>query len=248
MKSRKFRYRELLAVVALAVALETGDAATDGDSPALFRTLGLNYSSNDFFYVKDGEEIAVTITQDARSGFFLRPKGDDLELFQNTTLPDGSRKKTPVLRVSLKPGGELPLLIFSPPIEGRQAPAIEVLDDSIEEFPAGSYRVLNRLKAGVGIIAGQERGEVDANGQKVFSPRIAAPARTILFQAFVNTPQGPQMIFSNNWAFSELLRTLVIVAAPPDSHQELPVFRRIVEPADVLLSARPAPTPIDAQP
>lgn len=227
-------------ILSVVIGLAAGPAAAGASKPGMFRTLGLGVSGEALFYSLDGQDVPVTVTADARSGFFLCPPVESVEFYKKVARADGTEQRVPVARAVLAPGGSLPLLVFLPARKGEMELAVEVLDDSLSEFPAGSFRVLNRTEANMGIIIGPAKSEIPALMSKVLSG--PGGGSTVFFQGYLLSPAGGRLIFSNNWAFNERLRTLVVIA-PSASPTEPPSFRRIVEPAEVVNNARPASTP-----
>lgn len=215
------------SLATLIICLVTGFAAhgeepAEGKQPPGFRTLGLGYSSGDLFYSHANQDVPLPVTEDSRSPFLPRPAGSSLAFYRMEKLPDGTSKRVPAGTAEISSGGRLPLLIFSP--SGK----VEVLDDSLEVFPGGSYRVLNRLGEDLGALLGTSPTRVPAYSGKVIDGTGQKKGNTLFVQMYLLARSPQTLVFSNNWAFSPLLRTMVIVV-PPVPPSELPTVRRIVE-------------------
>ncbi len=193
-----------------------------GKQPLAFRTLGLGYAGEDLFYSNGNKDVPLPVTEDSRSPFLPRPAGASLAFYRMEKLPDGTAKRIPAGTAEISSGGRLPLLIFSP--GGK----VEVLDDSLEVFPGGSYRVLNRLNEDLGALLGTSPTKVPANSDKVIDATQQKKGTTLFVQLYLLARSPQTLVFSNNWAFSPILRTMVIVV-PPVPPSELPTVRRIVE-------------------
>lgn len=208
------------------------------DSPS-FRTLGLGFSGEDLFYLKDNKDVPLSVTEDTRSPLFSQPGGTVLDLYRLEKNAESEVKRVPVVSVDLSKGGSLPLLLFSP---GEKAPVVEVLDDSLRVFPAGSYRVLNRLEEEVGALFGKSPTTVPGRSDRVIDGGKERNENTLFVQLYLLARKPQKLVFSNNWAFNASLRTLVVVM-PPLPPSDLPVVRRIAEPVEMLSSPSSEPTP-----
>lgn len=219
------------ALIALLLLLPGLPAESQGPPPAetkgpAFRTLGLGYSSGDLFYSREGRDIALPVTEDSRSPFLPLPPGASLPFYRIEKLPDGEVRRVPAGAAQLDRGGRLPLLVFSP--GGK----VDVLDDSLDVFPGGSYRVVNRLSEDLGALLGGSPTKVPAGTNTVIDAAKGQKGTTLFVQLYLLARSPQALVFSNNWAFSPLLRTLVIVV-PPVPPSDLPGVRRIVESTEL---------------
>ncbi len=227
-----------LAFVLAALPVGAQEKPPAKETPS-FRTLGLGYSAQDLFYLKENKDVPLSITEDSRSQFFVQPGGTTLSLYRLTKNTDGEVKRQPVVSVELTKGGRLPLLLFSP---GKTAPVVEVLDDSLATFPAGSYRVLNRLGEEIRTLFGKSPATVPGRSDRVIDGEKDRNGNTLFVQIHLAGKNPPKLVFSNNWAFGAGLRTMVVVM-PPVAPSNLPAVRRIAEPVEMItpLSSQPAP-------
>ncbi len=214
-----------LVIVVLGVSMQAHAQVpeqSEGKQKPMFRTLGLGFSSGDLFYSRENQDVALPVTEDSRSPFLLQPVGSSLPFYRMEKLADGTVKRVPAGTAEIAPGGHLPLLVFFP--SGK----VEVLDDSLDKFPGGSYRVLNGLNEDLGALLGKSPTSVPANSNKVIDATKEKNGTTLFVQMYLLERSPRTLVFSNNWAFSPLLRTMVIVV-PPVPPSELPTVRRIVE-------------------
>ena len=87
----------------------------------------------------------------------------------------------------------------------------------------------------------KQKSAIPARGTAVVNAR--GSGTTVFVQLFMDAAPRPKLIFSNNWAFTEAVRTLVVVV-PPAPPSKTPVVRRIPEP--ITAAQPPAPAPATA--
>lgn len=220
-------HRSLLIILTLLVTNLC--AQTPGPSPKqkgpLFRTLGLGVNLEGLYYMDGKKDVPVQVTQNTRSEFFSLPSASPLEFYRIEKAADGSVVRIPVARAAVPEGSKLLLLVFS---EGASKNTIiETLDDSLAAFPGGSYRVLNRLNQPLDAVMMGQKTLVPAHGTALINVRGPGSTRFVQISLAGTTP--PRTILSNNWSYSEELRTLVI-AAPSVPPSDTPLVARISEP------------------
>ncbi len=206
-------------------------------SDAVFRTLGLGVNITDIFYKQGKKDVPIQVTQDARSEFYPLPSEPIVEFYRMEKVDDGSERRIPVARAALPSGAKLLLLVFS--TGPSKAPVVETLDDSLTAFPGGSYRVLNRLDQPLEAIIKEQKKAIPERGMALVDAR--GPGSTRFVQIFVSSKPKPRLILSNNWAFSDSVRTLVVVA-PSENPIGTPLVARITEPVYLAEPQAPAST------
>lgn len=200
----------------------------------VFRLLGLGVKESNLFYTLNGTDVPVAFAEDYRSPFYQRPEGGRLELYSLENQTSGEVRRTPAFSVDLPEKMQFPLVIVS---RSGQSMAARILDDGEQAFPGGAYRILNQLDYDIGVALGQSRQLVRRGGDVVLADR-GGEERTRQVQVFRDKGSKAVLLFSNNWAFSAAVRTLVVVN-PGTGSSEFPFVRRIVEPVNILQSAVP---------
>jgi hypothetical protein len=229
----------LLVLVTLSAIAAAQEAPLDASKP-VFRTLGLGFSTSDLFYAVDDKDVPLPITEDSRSPFLRIPATGQLSFHRLEKLADGTTKRLPLGSVDLSRGGKMPLVLFS--MTANNTPKIEVLDDSLSAFPGGSYRVINRLNEELGALFGKSPVTIPANSDRVIDGNPVRKGNTLFAQLYLISRNPRKLVFSNNWAFNSLSRTLVVVV-PPVPPSDLPLVRRIVEAVDMLTPPEPSANP-----
>lgn len=230
----------ILALLAVDVCAQA-PAPPPKQATPVFRTLGLGTSFTDLFYMQEKKDVPVRVTEDARSEFYVLPSTSPVEFYRIEKGPDDSLKRIPVAKAVVPAPGKLPLFVFSAGPSGQIV--IETLDDSLGAFPGGSYRILNRLDQALEAVVKKQKSAIPARGAAVIDAR--GSGTTVFVQLFTDAAPRPKLIFSNNWAFAEAVRTLVVVV-PPTPPSKTPVVRRIPEPISSAQPPAPAPAPATA--
>ncbi len=227
----------------LILALLAADACAQQAAPApakttaFFRTLGLGVNLAGLHYRHANKDVPVSVTEDARSEFCPLPPGTPLEFFRLEKGTDDSVRRVPVATVAVRDGAKLPLFVFSAGPDKRIV--VETLDDTLAAFPAGAYRVINRLDQPVEAVFKEQKLPVPARGTAVM--KLRDPGTTVFVRMFLAGGPRPRPIFSNNWAFTEVVRTLVVVV-PPEPPSTTPLVRRIPEPVSAAIPPETPPT------
>ena len=219
--------RIIIIVFAFLVANVCAQAPTPAikKTDAFFRTLGLSVDLQDLFYMHEKKDVPIRVTQDARSEFYPLPNRPMVEFYRIEKAPDGTNQRIPVAQAALPTGAKLLLFVFS--TDPAKTPLVETLDDSLTAFPGGSYRILNRLDQPLEAIIKEQKKAIPARSVALMDAR--GPGRTRFVQVFVAGKPNPRLILSNNWAFYDSVRTLVVVA-PSDNPIGTPLVARITEP------------------
>lgn len=215
-------------------------AIAEEPGKSFFRTLALDAAPTDLSYQVQEKEYPLPVADDARSDFLAAPADGQLVLLRSSAGADGGLVKTPAYKLNLRQGGPLPLVLF---YRGKNGVECTVLDDSLLAFPAGSYRALNRIEHEVGLILGKSKATVPAGGDQTLALRgQGADERTVFARLFLIEGAKSKLVYSNNWGFSEMVRTLVVISSS-EQPAGLPQVRRIVEPVDLVESKLNPPRP-----
>lgn len=224
----------LFVLIAAATAQET---KLEKPKPS-FRVLALNEIPPRLHYQLGENNVAIVAPQDFRSPFYETPAAETLEFFTLEPLADGEFQRKPVVKVAIAPGLAFGLVLLQKTDQGVSA---RMLDDGPKVFPGGSYRVINMLAEEVGVLIAKQPHVVPASGEKVIEAKPAGEGRTVFFQLYQLANKDRRLLFSNNWAFNNLLRTLVVIA-PPSPPSPSPGVRRIAEPLDALNLVKTPPS------
>jgi len=221
-----------LFVVAGEIRAREGRSET-GEVP-VFRLLGLGTHGSDLCYRLGDIDVPVVFAEDFRSPFYQRPEGGSLHLYTMEEKADGTMHCLPVLTVALPEQMKFPLVVI---FKAGSTLAARLLDDGEQAFPGGAYRILNQLDHDIGVALGKSRKLVRRGEDELLADE-GGEQRTRQVQLFRSQGDHTVLLFSNNWAFSEFIRTLVLVT-PSSGETGFPSVRRIVEPVNTLSNPVP---------
>ncbi len=231
MKSRLLHLLCLLSLPLMA-------AASQGADKPRFRTLGLGGALEGLYYTLDGKDVPVSVTEDARSGFFSLPAGNAVEFYRMAAGPDGKPSRQSVISVKL-PGSasSLVLIVFS--VEPGGKISAFSLPEDIQSFPGGAYLFMNRSGQPLTCVVAGTVNHVPDMSEAVLKNGIKPDARTAFVQILMTRQLRDAIAYSGNWAWNSSTRTL-IVTTPPLPPSDTPSVRRIVENLDAI-EAQPQP-------
>ena len=175
----------------------------------------------------------MTVISDSRSAFYPKPPESPVVFYRIGKLADGTLTRTPVIEVDLSPGGQMPLLLFTRISESPEKLKVQVLNDDLQTFPGGSFRILNYEPSECGALIANKPTVIPAGGDKIIEPKPEEGQKAVFFQLYRLGKDDRKLVYSNNWGFSPGVRTLVVVTpAVPPSKQSM--VRRITEPVSTI--------------
>jgi len=109
-------------------------------------------------------------------------------------------------------------------LPGSLAAKALVIDDGDAAFPKGTVRFSNLALTGLDIAVGDETASVEAGATTVLEFPKNKPAAIVK----ISGQGGGEIIFSNNWAITPGIRTLVLIL-PPETGNGRPRVLRLPE-------------------
>jgi len=224
----------------LILSLSSLSAQSPTDSAKVrFRTLGWMVAPGDLYYDLNGRDTKVSIIESARSVFNDLAK-DQKKIVFYRLLP-GSTKDKPVREeaatVDISTAGPWPLLIFMANLDAPKHYRVAAVADDLKVFPFPCCRFVNLSPVELHARYGDQKITIAAKGIERLDPHLKPTAETQTRYATVSvdTPQGPRMLYSNNWAVRPTQRTLVFMFSQ-DEHLQV---MRITD--DIAVYAAPPP-------
>ncbi len=172
-------------------------------------------------------------------GVTLQISGNDLIFSKSPKTEDMKNAALELAKITLPKTGKDFMLVFLP--VGNERFRILAVDDSIREFPLGSYRVINLSRVPVRLSL--EKKDYDFNsGQSelITEPPVQANNHSAMY-AFARLEGKWQRIGSGLWPHPGVKRSVQVFFDNPDSAQtELRGFRDVAPPKPAAFTT-PAP-------
>jgi hypothetical protein len=111
--------------------------------PGYFRLVSWAGASDDLYYLRGKEKVAVSISPFAKSGHYPLPAGGALSFFRDIADAEGKLRTVPAGGTKINPAWKYPLLVISSAEAGAGPLAFSVYNEDPAEFRAGSVRVIN---------------------------------------------------------------------------------------------------------
>ncbi|MEI6491954.1 MAG: hypothetical protein WCO94_05340 [Verrucomicrobiota bacterium] len=222
----------LLSALGLFFAVPLVEA--QAQDPALktvkvrFRTFGWDSASSDLNYSQKNKDAKIEVFQDNRSVFYDYEGPAAISFYRIKAKPDGQIEHVVVARANLDGAGAWPLLIFAKNSPKSDDYTVLVLPDDLQGFPAGSFKFANFTNKTMTGSLGPESFRLEPRDIKLLTVRPSSNSTTLF--AIVNIESGRKTIpvYTNNWAYQPMLRTLVFIMQSPETPSGV-VARRIVE-------------------
>lgn len=208
----------LLRVVCLSVlslTLVSAQSPQD-DVKVRFRTLGWRVAPDDLYYEFQGGDSKVTITESMRSVFHDVPRGTQKIVFYRLLPgPKDKPRREVAATVDIASAGPWPLLIFMANPEVPKNYRVAAIADDLKAFPFPSCRFVNLTAMDLYAKYGDQQLKIPAKGIERVDPHLQPPvaneSQTRYTTVSMNTPNGPRLLYSNNWVVRPTQRTLVFV-------------------------------------
>lgn len=226
------KHIHILAISFLIVGCVSPAVLRAQDAPSAtvnvrFRTFGWDGASSDLNYWQS-KDVNVATFQDTRSIFYKYTGPAQMILYRVLTGTDGRIVRVPVVTANLQDAGPWPLLIL---FTGTGAPptyTVQVLPDDLKSFPPGSYKFANYTNGPISGALGTQSFQLQPGGIQLLRGRPVPPLTTMFAAVYVGAGGDRTPVYTNNWAFEPLMRTLVFVKQSSDSSSGI-VARRIIE-------------------
>jgi hypothetical protein len=224
----KFLLTSILTLLALATSLRLQAKGEDtGRSKGIEFTCATweNLPHPEIFYRQGSEYLPLVLSAGERSKVYRLKGAESLELFtrKDKTADAGTSKAaleyelvgtTPLLK-----GVTRMLFLIEVNKETKGLPLqILGIDDSVESFPAGSFRFINQTPDLLRIEFGGTTCELPPGALKVVIPKI--PAAGGFLPAIIKNAEGRNLL-ENRFFAQHTGRELVIVKPPAEGRTEL---------------------------
>lgn len=202
-----------LALLFLAGMSSLSAQGPPGEHKVRFRTLGLQVAADDLHYDLKNQEATVFVTEAARSIFFDAPKEKQIVFFRQVPGPDDKKVREIAATVDITKAGPMPLLLFMADPAAPNHYQVTAIPDDPKSFPFPFCRFVNLTELVLDGSYGDEKFKLAHKGMALIDSRLkpnAGPQARIATLS-VNAPQGPQLLYSNNWAVRPNCRTLAFL-------------------------------------
>jgi len=202
-----------------------------------FRTFGWMTAPDDLYFDSKGRNTKLSIIDSARSEFNDAPTVKKLVFYRLIPGPEGKPVREEAASVDISAAGPWPLLIFMANPDSPKRYQVAAVSDDLKTFPIPSCRFVNLTKVDIYANYGDQQIKVPAKGIELLDPRLksATETETRYIRVGMKTPEGPRLLYSNNWVVRPTQRTLVFIFPQDDRMQVM----RIAD--DISLYASPPP-------
>ncbi len=213
-----FRTSFLILISGISLSLF---AQSESPGPR-FRTFGWGLRLDDLFYSFEGKDTPVRVYDGVRSPFLPLPAALEgpLVFYRMTIDEEGMVLRAPVVEVVVHDKGAWPLILFFPSDEEEEKTyECLVLADDLESHPAPSIRFINLTAVPLGIQVGEALAVVSPRNITLMDPEVSkedGKTVTRFTSLYVKTEEGPEKVYSNNWAVRPTQRTLVLIHVQND--------------------------------
>ncbi len=178
-----------------------------------FSTVGWKVAPDDLYYESEGKAVKIAIYDSSRSAAKALAKVPTMTFFRWVTDAEGKQVREEVATVDIKAAGPRPLLVFMPAPESPKRYRVVAVADDLNAFPLPSCRFINLTAADLYIKFGDQELKLTPKTVAVLDPNLKNPTtpEARYTMVYVMVEQGPQRVYSNNWAVRPTERTLVFM-------------------------------------
>lgn len=185
-------------------------------------------------YMTEGEEVGLRISSAFRSPKYEYTGLNPFVIYTKKSAPNGESLKVPVASVSIDPELKDVLLLF---VQQRSTEAGEsaqskytilVMNESLNTFPFGSYRIFNFSERDVGGILGDSKFILPPKSQKVITPSVE---NHLSMQVHFSKKQDEQWVpeVNTRWNYEENARRIVFISEDTSSRRSKIKIKTISE-------------------
>jgi len=179
-----------------------------------FRTLGWMVSQDDLYYDLAGQDTKLSIIEATRSAFSEIPKdAKKLVFYRLVPGPKDKPVREEAASVDLSGTGPWPLLIFMANPEAPKHYRVAAIADDLKVFPFPSCRFVNFTPVELDVTYGDQKIKVPAKGIERVDIRTKSSneSETRFATVSMKTPEGPRLLYTNNWVVNPSQRTLAFI-------------------------------------
>lgn len=244
--------KRLLAAIlplAIPVMLEADELVSASPEVIEFSCVTWDYrSSPELFYRQGNKYLPIQLSPGQRSQAYFLEGARALELFMQKESPaDGG---TPASADHYELAGLAPLLegtkrmlfLIEAKKDSNGLPLqLRGMDDSVESFPAGSFRFINLTPNSLNIEFGEATHELPEGEAKVMAPDLAATGGFV--PVIIKDAEG-RKILENRFFAQRTGRELVVISPPAEGRTEMSLrFLSDVIPASPTPRKKASPHP-----
>lgn len=204
--------------IILTCLLSLAALIAQGNQPQVnikFRALAINYPHSSAIYMQPDGGTPMRIYPNSRTGWIDYSGPNPITFYTESLNSKKEKVRTPIGSVNVSNAPKAPLLVFSKSDSDSKQCIINILDDSLETSPVGSYRIFN-------FTTKQIAGMID-NQKFLLDPKATAYARVANPKDFevtvklAETSEGKaKHLYASTWTFSENFRYLVLITPSDD--------------------------------
>ena len=189
--------------------------------PVQVRTFGAVVAPADLYYDYKGVDTKVTVIDSARSVFMNHSDKNPIVFYRLVPGPAGKPVREEAAVAPIADAGTRPLVVFMQTANSPQKYQVSVLADDPKAFPFPSCRFINLSALDIDVAYGSQSLKVKALGTELIDSGLksAQPAETRYTTLSTPTPNGPRLLYSNNWMVRPNQRTLVFIVSQGDGLQ-----------------------------
>ena len=191
------------------------------DVPVHFRTFGFQVAPDDLYYECKGVDVKVVVIDSARSVFIDQATTNSIVFYRLVPGPDGKPVHEDAAVADITDAGPWPLLVFMKNANDPEHYKITVIADDFKSFPFPACRFVNLASMDIDAAYGGQSVKIKAGSIKLINPQLKSAGQTETRYTTLSksTPQGPYLLYSNNWVVRPTQRTLVFIAPQGDGLQ-----------------------------
>ncbi len=201
-----------------------------------FRTLGWQVAADDLLYELKHHDSSISVTEAARSIFFEAPKGKQIVFYRLVPGPDDKEVREIAATVDISKAGPMPLLLFMADPAAPNHYLVTASADDPKAFPFPSARFINLTAEDLKVTYGDDKFVLQHKGIVLKDSHLNPKGgpQGLLTTISRDTPQGPQLLYRNNWVVRPNYRTLVFIF----SQDKRPCVMRITD-VDLMFQVPP---------
>lgn len=174
-----------------------------------------NQPYSEIFYKNGQEYVPLELVSDRRSKIYEIANVEFFELYVYETNPEGEQEVKLVGKSVIPPKADRVLFVLSYRPERAGLPiAVIGMNDSLDVFPAGSFRIVNFTSEELSVSVGEKSEKLEPRKLKVLKPDI--PENGGLVSLVVNNQEG-RPVFGRRLFGQSRSRQMVFVLVDKDA-------------------------------
>jgi len=216
-----------LALFLLAGLSHLSAQAPPEEHKVQFRTLGWQISTDDLYYDLKHHDTSMAVDDCRRSIFYDAPLPTDgpIVFYRFVTGPDNKKAREIVATVDISSAGPKPLLLFMADPKVPKHYRVTAIDDDPKTFPFPSCRFVNLTGVKLHGTYGDQKFDIKGHDIQLIEPHLKSKGKpeTRYTSVIRDLPEGPQLLYGNNWVVYPTNRTLVFIFTQDDNMEVMRV-------------------------